>query len=404
MKSVIKMGTHMIVSGACMLVVAPAFDNVWELLAYSLVTMLLGLACHMLRMKEMSFWMFSGSHLFMLVGGIVTIQMADLRVWYSVIWVGLVLYSAILRLVPTAAWLEEPGYAYVTFLVCIYLFVCFSEGTPTVQKISLCTIFILFLFYLLYRNLDTMDEFIVLQGFSTEVDEKGIRDMNTQLSLVYTGVLGAVLCLFGLFQMEGLWQKIVGWLKMAVRYLLSFLPMTEQAPQEEKPEIQEDMSNLVQGIPEDQEPSAFMQILGEVFRIAFTILIVVAIIAGIIYVARYIYRHFHHKQQVHASDKIVESLTVGERVLKERKIRQYDKGEQNSSKKIRKLYKKNMKRLGAKRIAGFSYMSPEEQVKLLRDKGLDEDTVREIKCLYEKARYSSERVEDAEVNYMRKNM
>ena len=404
MKSIIKMGTHMLVSGSCMLGVASAFDNVWELLAYSMATMLLGLACHILRMKEMPFWIFIGSHLFLLVGGILTIQVAELRIWYAVIWVGLVLFSAILRLAPAAAWLETPGYAYVAFLVCIYWFVCFLEGSPIAQKVSLCTIFILFLFYILYRNLDTMDEFIVLQGFSTEVDEKGIRGMHTRLSLVYTGALGAVLCLFGLFGIEGLWQKIMGWLKLFVSYLLSFLPRTEQAPQEEKTEIQEELGNMFQGMPEEQEPSVFMQMLGEVFRIAFTILIIVAIIAGIIYVARFIYRHFYHKQQVLRSDKIVETLTVGERMVKERKVRTYDKGEQNSSKKIRKLYKKNMKRLGAKRIAGFSYMSPEEQVKLLRDKGLDEDIVRKIKCLYEKARYSSEKVEDEEVYYMRKNM
>ena len=63
-----------------------------------------------------------------------------------------------------------------------------------------------------------------------------------------------------------------------------------------------------------------------------------------------------------------------------------------------------MKRLGAKRISGFSYMLPEEQVKLLREQGTDEETIREIKSLYEKARYSSELLTDNEVDYMRRIM
>ena len=49
-------------------------------------------------------------------------------------------------------------------------------------------------------------------------------------------------------------------------------------------------------------------------------------------------------------------------------------------------------------------MLPEEQVKLLREQGTDEETIREIKSLYEKARYSSELLTDNEVDYMRRIM
>ena len=46
-------------------------------------------------------------------------------------------------------------------------------------------------------------------------------------------------------------------------------------------------------------------------------------------------------------------------------------------------------------------MSPDEQVQLLRKQGVPEETIEEMKDLYEKARYSTDLVTDVEVERMR---
>ena len=404
MKQIIKIGTHVIIGGACMLVVAQAFDNVWELLAYCLASMILGAVCCVIRQKELSFWVFIGSHLLLVLGGVSAISIPGFRDWYAVIWVVLILYSAILRLVPQARWLDEPGVVYVVFFTLIHMLICFLDGSVVVERASILAVSLLFLLYLLYRNLDSMDEFIMLQGVSTKVDEQGIRRLNNRLSLLYTATLGSILGLFSLVRVEKLWEILAGWLKKVIRYLLSLLPMTEQTQPEEKEEIKNGMSNMLHEMTDEQEPSIFMQVLGEIIRVVFTVLIVVGVIAAIVYAAIYIYRHFYNKQSRTDENKVIETLSYGDRITREKKTRFFAKPEQNPSRKIRKIYKKNMKRLGAKRISGFSYMLPEEQVKLLREQGTDEETIREIKSLYEKARYSSELLTDNEVDYMRRIM
>lgn len=404
MKQVIKIGTHVIIGGACMLALANAFDSVWELLAYSLASMILGAVCCVIRQKELSFWMFIGSHMLLIFGGILCVSIAGIREWYLLIWITLILYSAIIRLVPQAHWLDEPGFVYVVILTLNYMLVCALDESVPVQRVSMLTVLLGFLLSLLYRNLDCMDEFIVLQGFSTKVDEQGVRRLNNRLSVLYTAVLGMILGLFSLFRGEKLWQVFADWLKKVIRYLLSFLPITEQVPPEEKEEIKNNVTNMLQEMPEEQDPSMFMKILGEIMVVVFTILIVAGVVAAIVYAAVYIYRNFYNKQSGRDENKVVEALSYGDKVTKEKKTRFFARGEQTPARRIRKIYKKNMKRLGAKRISGFSYMAPEEQVKLLREQGTDGDTVRKIRMLYEKARYSSDFVTDVEVDYMRRNM
>lgn len=404
MKQVIKIGTHMIISGTLLLALANAFESVWELLAYSLASMILGAVCCVIRQKEWSFWMFIGSHLLLIFGGVLGISITGLKGWYLLIWITLILYSAILRLVPQARGLDEPGLVYVVILILNYMLICALNGSVPVQSVSILTVLLCFLLYLLYRNLDCMDEFIMLQGFSTKVDEQGIRKLNNRLSLLYTGVLGIILGLFSLFRGEKLWEVLAGLLKKVLRYLLSLLPITEQVQPEEKEEIKNGMGNMLHEMTEEQDPSMFMKILGEIMYVAFTILIVVAVIAAIVYAVLYIYRNFYHKQSGKDENKVVESLSYGDKVTKEKKTRFFARQEQNPARRIRKIYKKNMKRLGAKRISRFSYMAPEEQVKLLREQGTDEETVRKISALYEKARYSSELLTDNEVDYMRRIM
>ena len=402
MKHVIRMATHIIIGGVSMLLFAGGFASTSEFVSHFLATMLLTGGLYFLRHQVKTFWVFMVSHVALLFGGIFLIPIVSAYNWYIAIWVFWILYSAILRLVPVAEWLEAPCVPYVSLFVVFYVFICILEGSLAVQRVSLVATAIMFLLYLLYGNLESMDEFILTGSFSNQVDEQGIRKLNNRLSILYTGALGILLLLFSLFRVDGLWQTILVFIRKVLRFLLSFLPMSEPALPEEEEEVEQGMGNLASPMPEEHEISAFVHIMNDILRGLMTVVIVAAILAGIIYAAMYIYRHFYKKDSREEGNKVIESLSFGEGTHKERKSRFFERLERNPAKRIRKIYKKNLKRLAQKRTCDLSYLSPKQQVELLYEQGASKETIEEIKRLYEDARYSANPMTEAQAEHMRK--
>lgn len=401
MRHGIRVVTHMIVSGACMLLFAEAFESSWELVGYSLISMLLVAFLYGLRCKTESFWVFIGSHVVLLLGGIFLIPMVSVYQWYTAIWGGWIVYSAILRLVPAAEYLDEPGVSYVVVLVIEYFGIGVLEGSMFAQKLTLIGTAIVFLLYMFYRNLESMDEFILVGSFSNKIDEQGIRKLNYRLSLLYTGILGALLTVFSLFRVDGLWNTIFEWIRSFVRFLVSLLPISEQMRPEEEEEMEQGMSNLLQEMMPEQEMPAWKQLLGEIVRGIIAFVIVAVIIVGIVYAVIYVYRHFYKKKNLEEGDKVIESLSFGDKITREKKTGFFERFERSPARRIRRIYKKSLKRAGAKHMPNMRYMSPDEQVQFLRKQGLSEEAIDEMKLLYEKARYSRDLVTDSEAERMR---
>lgn len=401
MRHVIRVVTHLIVSGVCMLFFANAFESSWELAGYSLITMLLVALLYGLRCKAESFWMFVGSHVALLLGGIFLISMFGTYKWYIVIWCFWIVYSAILRLVPVAEYLDEPGVTYVVLLVAEYFCICFLEGSMEVRRLSLLGTALVFLLYMFYRNLKSMDEFILIGSFSNKIDEQGIRKLNHRLSLLYTGMLGAFLATFSLFRLDGLRHTILEWLRSFVRFLVCLLPISEEMRPKEEEEIEQGMSNLLQETIPEQELSEWRLLLQEIFRDIMTFIMVAIIIAGIIYAVSYVYRHFYKNKNLEDGDRVIEALSFGAEITKEKKPRFFERFERSPARRIRRIYKKSLKRVSAKQMPSLRYMSPDEQVQFLHKQGMSEEAIDEMKSLYEKARYSSELVTESEVERMR---
>ena len=401
MKHLIRIVTHLIVSVTVMLFFVNVFESSSELAGYSLLTMLLVVFLYVLRNKAESFWVFLGCHFVLFLGGGFLIGVASAYKWYITVWCFWILYSAILRLVPAAEDLDEPGVAYIVLLVIEHLAIRALEMGTAAQYISLISTVLVFLLYLLYGNLESMDEFIYLGSFSSKVDEQGVRRLNRRISLLYTGILGVLLAVFSSFRVDSLWNTVSGWLLSLLRFLVSLIPMSEQVPLEEKVEAEKEMSNMLQQIPPEHEIPAWRQLLQEIFRGIIILVLVAVIIAGIIYATMYVYRHFYHKKTREDGDKVIENLSFGERVTKEKKPGFFERFERNPARRIRRIYKKRLKRAGAKSISSFWYMSPDEQVQFLRMQGMSEETIDEMKVLYEKARYSTDLVTDADVERMR---
>lgn len=400
MKHIVNLATHIIIGSASMLLFESAFDSSMEFAGYCLATAILVTICYWLRKKINSFWIFLGSHVLLIFAGILLLSIVGNNKWYLAIWILWILYSAILRLVPAAEWLDKPGKVYVGVLVIVHFAIGGLGGSTMAQNLSIWVIVICFLLELLYANLAAADEFVMTRTFSTKIDGPSIKKLNVRLSLFYTGVLGAVIGFFSLFRVDGLWQIMVGWLKKIVQFFARFLPEAEQVQQEEV-KAPDGMMNMLEEMTEQQEPSVFMKWLSEILYHLTMALIVAVILGGIIYAVIHMYRHFHSREQREEGDKVIETLSFGTKTTRERKERFFERFEKNPAKRIRKIYKKNMKRFGAKRMSEFSYMPPEEQMQLLREQEYDEEAITEIRDLYEKARYSEELLNDGQAERMR---
>lgn len=401
MKHLIKNLTFMIVSAVVMLFFLKAFDSPWECTEYIVITMLLSVLLYFLRNKTESFWVFLGCHFALLLGGVFLIASVGDYKWYIVIWSFGILYSAILRLVPAAQNLDEPSLIYVGVSAIVHFGIGALEVGRVAEHLSLIGTMLILLLCLLYGNLEAMDEFIYLGSFSNKVDERGVSKLNRRISLWYTGALGVLLAIAGFFRIDGLWRTVSGWILNFIRFLVSFIPLSEQMPPEEEAEVEKEMTEMLQQTMPEHELPAWRQLLQEIFRVMITSVIIALIIAIIIYALVYVYRHFYNKKNREDGDKVIESLSFGEKVTKEKKTRFFERIEKHPAKRIRRIYKKRLKRIGAKGAHSFWYMSPEEQVQILHKQGVSEETMSEIKDLYEKARYSTDLITDVEVERMR---
>ena len=400
MKNLIRFTTHILVSGACILPFSQVFSDWKWMFFYCISTMLLGAVCFAIRQKIEQFWVFVLAHILLVAGGIYLILQFSNYKWYAVIWTLVALYSAILGLVPSAANLDEPGYFYVIFLAGIYLASGLIGTEPIVGTISLLLAAFLFLLTLLYMNLESMDEFIKRGNFSGQPDEQGIRRVNARLSLLYVGGVAAILGMFSLFQTDGIWKLLAMCGKKILAFLVRLIPSSEEQP-EMMIEEEKEIAGMKPMFPEVQEQSEWTELLNEIIREVMSALIVVALIVGVVYGIRYLYRHFNRRKDKQEDSRLIESLPFELTVSGTRRSRIFERFDRNPAGMIRRMYKKKIRGTANGGAERFAYLSPEEQVALLCAQGMAGETADEIVALYEKARYTTDTVTDADVERFR---
>jgi len=159
-------------------------------------------------------------------------------------------------------------------------------------------------------------------------------------------------------------------------------------------------NNTGGGLDALAKESPIMQKIGEIFAFVGGIVILLAfaflLIRGIVLLIRY----FGTRQNETEEQLVREKLYVGKEksVVKQRRL--FRRTEQTPARKVRKIYKRNMQKLDDTDVRQFSYLNPEEQVGRLQAYRVDEATREEIKEIYERARYSAEKVTDADAKRM----
>ena len=401
MKHVIRIMTHLIFCSMFMLLFTGAVQRKSEILGYALLTMVLNLVLYGLRNGAKSFWWFLSGHVGLAVAGVTMMIYMKSYTWYICVWCMWIIYSVILRLVPSAEILEEPRKVYVVLLVAEYFGLWLLESPRFARTLVVLSVLLVIMLYLLYNNLQSMDRFIYVGSFSNQIDAIGIRKLNQRLSLMYIGGMGAILGIFSLFRMDKVWDTISGWIFRFLRFLVQFIPTWEYVPTEEKKEIGQSMTSIFDAFGPVREVSATSRLLGEILCGIVIFVLAIGVIASIVSGAICLYRYFYSRKKLEEDDRVVEALSLGDEVQKQKKKKFFERFDRNPAKRIRKRYKKSFKQTDTKYLSRLKYLSPNEQVEFLREQGLDETAVMEIQSLYEKARYSTEPVTEADVERMR---
>ena len=129
--------------------------------------------------------------------------------------------------------------------------------------------------------------------------------------------------------------------------------------------------------------------------------IVALVIWGIVTFMKKMYGGFY-KTRMQAEDRLeVEKLKADKWTARGRRKENEGHTENNASRRIRKMYKKNMSKSGEKNLREFPYMTPGEQVQRREETYDFKGDSGEVRELYEKARYGKDAVTDSDVEKMR---
>ncbi len=405
MQNVIKMLTHMLFAFGCMMSLGCAYDAWTTVVLYALGAALLSGYCYFMRVKAKKIWVFLGSQMSCVLI-VIGFTFIGLPKWYIAISVLVVLHSLIVRLAEGAKWLDAPNYMYVGIMVFVYAVLTVYREHISVKEICIWVAVFLFLFKILHGNLESVREYVELRKLSAEVDEKKVKRLSTQLTFFFTTTLGVILIVVGVLFLnaQSIWDKIGVWLKGIVRYIVTFL-WNLQEPPKTPTEVQTDqenaknMADMFQNLAEEKDPSQFLLVLEKVLLIVVTIALVILAIVLLVRMAIFVYRYFYSRTEHESEEQVIEKLEAVEILPRER--RKFSWGfEHNPAKRIRKIYKKQMKHFGANKLERFKFMTPDEQLQTLREYNIDERIIEEVRMLYEKARYSNETITEQEASRM----
>jgi len=398
MKNVTKILYHMIAWAMILPLCQASTKNVAELLLFSLGSALIAGICLLLRIRVKKPHWFIGSHLLGIAATIYGIGVLYGKGVLAFMLVLPIVWSLILRLLPAAAWLDNPSGIYVGTLVVVYVIHWIYKVPQYVKTMTVVATVLLFLIQQLYKNIDAADRFVDMRTMSTKINTKSVKSLSKQISLIYVGMMGSVLAILGVIGIDSVWQFLANVGDKIMRFIVSLIPEGEPPVYEQT--FDKVNNNTGGGLDALAKESPIMQKIGEIFAFVGGIVILLAfaflLIRGIVLLIRY----FGTRQNETEEQLVREKLYVGKEksVVKQRRL--FRRTEQTPARKVRKIYKRNMQKLDDTDVRQFSYLNPEEQVGRLQAYRVDEATREEIKEIYERARYSAEKVTDADAKRM----
>lgn len=402
MLNIITALSHMIFWATPLFMCYALYDSPSQMICYAMATAILAGLGYWARMKINKMWVFVIGHLAVVILGGGLIFLFPIKTWYIAFLILLAAWSMVLRCLTLLERFDEPSSLYVGFAVAFYFLLWILEANKFTQGISLGAALLLFLIKLLYDNLQSADWFMEVRNLSEDSDAKKASRISKQISYLYTGGIGIILGLFAFVSMDGVWQAIkAGVRRLLIAFLSLFSWEEPQVQEEEMAEKGEQALGMFTEMMEEGEKPLLLLVFDKIVPVVTTMAIVALVIWGIVTFMKKMYGGFY-KTRMQAEDRLeVEKLKADKWTARGRRKENEGHTENNASRRIRKMYKKNMSKSGEKNLREFPYMTPGEQVQRREETYDFKGDSGEVRELYEKARYGKDAVTDSDVEKMR---
>lgn len=400
MKEIVKVLNQIVFFCATVYVILGVYKGEEQILAYVGWIVALVVCTYLIRQNMSRLSGFFLGHFLLAVVGAGLIKLFELSGGFLAVLIAVILFSISLRILVTTDLLEEPGYVHLGVLALCFGLGVYMDISEAVISGVMWAFFATLLLKVFYGNLKATDEFIRNRAVSTRMDEQKLRRLNVGITLFYTGILGGILAIAGLFRTEGISGVILSWFRNILQFIFGGL---ENLSEKSEPEIVDDAVTSMQpnmGNMEIPETLPVWRILDVLFRAAGIIVVAVGVILIAVLLFRAVYRHFYyHQNQPEDVEDYVEPLTMRKKLSKGERKRFLDAFDRTPAKKIRRIYRKSLKTFGPS--GNLEYLSPMEQMESLAEKnGFANAGREEILMLYEKARYSELETTEAEAKRM----
>ena len=324
------------------------------------------------------------------------------RIAVSICLIVMVVNSIRFRITKSYQYQECPHLLMLSFLFIVYVFASYIEKT-ILMKQCFYELVAFLLFYMISKNLENTEKFIYLNRETANFPIQQIKGVNRTLLCFFTIVMLGGMLLAPRFYPEHMIQQIGALALIGLRWLFSLM-QKEEVDQGTYLDIKESINQEDYGfLIEEEVPSKlalFLQYLMEIFTLIFLIAIV---LAGVGFCLYQIYKRFYalplpSKKEGKKTDII--TVTESVPIFRKQKVIKEELG--NYNKKIRRQYKKSVKRRkGKEQILELS-LTPTEIENVLEQPLLDLKKRERIITLYEKARYGKEECIKEELEEVRK--
>ncbi len=296
---------------------------------------------------------------------------------------------------------ECPSLFLLLFLFVVYVFAAYIEK-PILMKQCFYELMVFLLCYMISKNLENTENFISLNRETANFPIRQIKGVNRVLLSFFAVVMLGGMLLIPQLHLERAVEQMGEWGLIFLRWLFSLIRTKEVSPEPWEWNNNSNSGSYELPITEEM-PSRLAMFLQYLMEIGTIIFLIVVVLFGIGFGLYQIYKRFYAvplKGEERKRETDVITITESVPIFRKKKEPEEEIG--GYSKKIRRQYKKSVKRRKGKTQILPSSLTPTEIENVLEYPFTDIQEKERVIVLYEKARYGKEECTKEEFEEIRK--
>lgn len=305
------------------------------------------------------------------------------------------------RIIESYRYRECPNLLMLLLIFLVYALAAYTQKA-LLMKLCFYELIVFIFFYLISSNLENTEKFIHINRDTANFPVRQMKWVNRMLLCFFAVVLVVGMLLAPQLHPELLAEKAGNVILHFLRWFFSHIQFEEMNPELFEKNVQRNPAGMGMGI-EEGTPSKIALFLQNVFLMATQIFLIVGMLAAVGFGLYQIYKRFYALPLKNAADREGKDVvTVAESIPVFRKKKEREEKTGGNSKKIRRLYKKSVKRRRGKEQILSQTLTPTEIEEALKQPSEEAGQRKRRIALYEKARYSKEECTREELEEIRK--